>query len=163
MVATKHAVQLSPQTLNAGTALLVEEMGAEFNGNTLQLLKGMLQQQQLTFGIECRALHAPAVPGGANFHASVAIVNVHVSGQAHGFAGGILDHGEWQHGALVLQTEAPRDFCCHALRGRNRRVPQAPELAVQDGFDQVIVVLGNQRHQSRVLPGQCDRLAQKHV
>jgi hypothetical protein len=39
----KNAIQLSAQTLNGATALLVEKMGSKLHGNAVELLESVRQ------------------------------------------------------------------------------------------------------------------------
>src|ERR1700743_1698809 len=57
LMTAQNAVLLCTQTLDAAPALMVEEMGAEFDCDTIKLLERMRQQQQLALRVESPAWH----------------------------------------------------------------------------------------------------------
>src|SRR5215471_8015825 len=63
LVTAQNTVLLGAEPLDAATALVIEEMGAEFDRNAIQLLESIRQQQQFTLGIERAALDALGIPG----------------------------------------------------------------------------------------------------
>ena len=52
-------------------ALVIEEMGAEFDRDAIELFERMLQQQQFALGVERAALNALGIPGRADLDAAV--------------------------------------------------------------------------------------------
>ena len=97
------------------SALLIEEMRAKFNRNTALLLEGVGQQEAFGFGVERAALHAAAVPGGADLDTAVGGVDIHVGGHAHRTATGGVDDGKRGHAALALQAQSAGDFGLHPV------------------------------------------------
>src|SRR5277367_2844250 len=69
LVLPQDPVQFRAQSFDGGTALLIEEMRAEFDRDAIQYIERMGQEQQLALGIQRTALHALSIPGGADFHA----------------------------------------------------------------------------------------------
>jgi len=140
LVVAQHTVEFGAQPLDGAAAWLVEKMRAEFDGDAVEPLKGMAQQQALGLGVEGRALHTLAVPGRADFDAAVGGVDVHVGGHADRPARGRIDHGKWAHAALGLQLQAPLDLGLHGFGTGNGGEPEVPEFAVAHGFAQVVMV-----------------------
>ena len=132
-------------------ALVVEEVRSKLNGDAVQLLKGMGQQQALGLGVERAALHAFAVPGRTNFYAPVGGVDVHVSGHAHCSAGCRVQHGKRAHAALCLQVQPACNFSGHGIWCRDRGVPEVPQFAIAHRIHQIVVVTSGERHQRDML------------
>src|SRR5665647_1961338 len=66
LMAAQDAVLLGAQPLDAAPALMIEEMGAEFDRDAVEFFERVAEQQQFALGIEPAALHAPGVPGRAD-------------------------------------------------------------------------------------------------
>src|SRR5262245_44756128 len=71
LVVAQNAVELGAQPLDAGSALAVEEVGAELHGDATQRLEGVAEQQELAVRVEVGALHGSAIPGRADLYALV--------------------------------------------------------------------------------------------
>ena len=126
-----------------------------------ELLEGVRQQQQFALRIERAALHAPGVPGGADLDAAVGGIDVHIGSHAGDLAVGVV-HRERQHRAGREQAEAAVDFLFHVFGGRDEGVPELPQLAVADGFDQSVDVIVRQRLQPRVRALKGNRFKKGH-
>ena len=61
-VIPEDPVEFSSKSLDRPTTLLVEEVGTEFDGNTIQFLESMLQQHQLAFGVKGPSLDSLSTP-----------------------------------------------------------------------------------------------------
>ena len=61
-VIPEDPVEFGSKSFDRPTALLIEEVGTEFDSNTIQFLKGMLQQQQLAFGVKGPSLDSLPTP-----------------------------------------------------------------------------------------------------
>ena len=125
-------------------------MRAEFHSDAIQRFEGVCQQQQLALSVQRGALHALAIPGGPDFHPPVRRVHIHVRGHPNRLAGCSFDDSEGKHRALRQQSKPSLDLSTHFFRCRHRGVPEIPEFAVFDGFDEVVVMPLRQRLQRRV-------------
>src|SRR6202521_2527924 len=74
-VLPEHAVESGAQSLDRATAMLVHETRAKFNRDARQPFERVRQQEELTFGVQRRALHALSVPRRADLHASIGRVD----------------------------------------------------------------------------------------
>ena len=97
LMLTKYAVQPRPQPLDGSTTLTVEGMSPKFNGNGLQSLERMRQQQQLAFGIQARTLNAASIPSGAYLDTPVPRIDVHVCRHPDRLLDRLVDHGKREH------------------------------------------------------------------
>lgn len=132
-------------------------MGAEFDGDAVHVFEGVGEQHQLALGIDAGALGAGGVPGGADLDPAMRCIGIHVGGHAAQGAGIVAADHEGQHAALLLQMQAAFDLGAHVLRLGDGGVPELPELAVGDGGDERIMVLGMQRLDGGELALQGDR------
>src|SRR5262245_37870002 len=76
LVVAQNAVEFCPEPLDAAATLLIEEMGAEFYRNAIELLEGVAQQHQFALGVERGALHTLGIPCRADFDPAVWRVDV---------------------------------------------------------------------------------------
>ena len=151
LVAAQHTVEFGPQALDGAAALVVEKMRAELHRDAVEVLKGVGQQQALGFGVKRCALHALAVPGGADFDAAVGRVDVHVSGHAHRLARAGEDDSKRAHAALGLQVQAACDFTRHGFGPWDGGVPVVPKFTILNRQDQVVVVCVRQGQELHML------------
>jgi hypothetical protein len=93
-MAAQDTVLLGAEALDGSAALMVEEAGAEFHGNALEVFKGMGKQEKFTLGVNARALNAFSVERGTDFDALVHGIDVHEGGHAESFASTCLRHDE---------------------------------------------------------------------
>ena len=63
LVVAQDAIQPSTQSLDRPHALMVESMGSEFDGNTIERLECIREQQALAIGIHQGALDTLSKPG----------------------------------------------------------------------------------------------------
>ncbi|MCU1257085.1 MAG: hypothetical protein JWM83_3384, partial [Candidatus Angelobacter sp.] len=101
----------------------------------------MRKQEQLALGVERRALHAPAVPGAADFHAAMSLVDIPVTGHTQNFGGIGISYRKGKHPAFRLALKPAANLGFH-LRGiGNYGVPELPQFAIPDGFYQVVMMI----------------------
>ena len=62
-MAAEDAVELGSEALDGAAALMVHEMGAELDGDTVEGFEGVPEQEQLGLGVEAAALDALGIPG----------------------------------------------------------------------------------------------------
>src|SRR3954468_12951720 len=109
---------------------MIEEARAKFDGYALQDVEGMLQQQELRFRIDRRALDALRIPRVPDLEPAMRGLDVEVSRAADDLAACGLAHDE-RHRMLVRAHGKRRiDVSRRAFGCRDGRVPQAPKLAV---------------------------------
>lgn len=130
-------IQLGTQPFDGTAALLVEAMGAELDRDGVQRFKGMMQHQELAFGVEPGTLHRSAIPRGADFQPLVAMVDVHIGGHADG-AGIVVENGKGHHAARLLQRKAAVDFYGHLLWRGYTGVPKLAEVAIGAGLGEIL-------------------------
>src|SRR5262249_27942764 len=107
LVAAQEAVKLGSQALDAAPARMIEEMGAEFDGDAIKLLESVREEQELALRVDRGALSALAIPSRADLDALVDGVDIEKGRHADGRPGKEIDDGERQHLALCRQPEAP--------------------------------------------------------
>jgi len=78
-VIAQDPVFLRPQPRNSRSRLTVHEVGPELDGDSLQRVERMREQEQLGFGVDCGALHAFCIPGVADFKPPMRRFNIHIT------------------------------------------------------------------------------------
>ena len=68
-------------------------------------MKRMGEQEELGLGVQPCPLHPARIPGGADLHAPVHLVNVHVGGHPNHTPCRPVENGEGHHGADRLQRQ----------------------------------------------------------
>src|SRR6185437_2301451 len=160
-VAAQDAVELGAEPLDAAPALRIEKMRAELDGDAVQFLERVAEQHQLRFGVERAALNAFAIPGAADFDATMRRLDVEIVGHADRFA--VLEHAKRQPRPDLLQAEAAVDLARYFIGRRDVRVPELPQLAVFHRLDQAGRVFGCERRDRDVLATQRDRFDPAHA
>src|SRR5262249_3521587 len=140
LVAAQDAVEFGSQPLDAAPARVIEEVRAEFDGDAIEPLESMREQQELALRVDFGALGALAIPSRADLDALVDGIDIEKGRHADGRSGNEVDDGEGQHLALCRQPEAPVDLRAHLFGRRNCRVPEPPQLAVPHGLGEIAEV-----------------------
>src|SRR5690606_36278209 len=100
MIAQEH-VELGAEPFDGAPALVIEEVRAKLHCDATELFEGVLEQQQLTFGIERGTLNALAIPSGADLSAAMRELDVHVRRHSDRLPVGIEDRKR-QHRPVAL-------------------------------------------------------------
>ncbi len=127
---------------------------------TLRPSKAWPKQRQLGARVGARALHALGVPGGADLHALVDGVDVHVVVMPMARAPTSTVKGSM----VPLACSVRRRSISARMRSGpgNARVPERRQLAILGGLDQLLGVRGVQRHQRHVALAQDQWLGPAH-
>ena len=150
-VLAQDAIEFGAEPFNGGAALTIKEMSTKFHGDAVQRFERMREQQQLAFCVHAAALDLLAIPGRADLDATMSGIDIQIGRHADRAAAGFLDHRKGQHRALLLQTHPPFDFGPQPLGRRNHRVPQLPQFAILQRFEQISVMHLRQRHERDAL------------
>ena len=154
----ENAVEFGAKALDSTAALVVHEVSAELDGDAVEILEGVAEEEQLGLGIEAGTLDALRIPGRADLDAAVGGVDIHISGHADGLTAVRIDDGEGQHIARLLKLEAAMDLGLDIFRPRGGGVPKLPDIAVLHGRDQAVEVIDRERVEFDVLALEGDRL-----
>ena len=90
----------------------------------------MGEQQQFTFGIDGGALRPLRVPGMPDLEPAIGGIDIEIARGSHDVTGRIVGNHERHRPQTLAHIERRGHVFTHALRWRNRRVPQPPELAI---------------------------------
>ena len=123
----------APSLAIARAAGEVEPMGAELDGDAAQRFERVRQQQQLAFGVEPGALHAPRVPGVSDLEAAVPGVDIEVARRPDDVAAGVVACHERHRTLLVAHRQRGRDGARASFRARDAGEPEVVEIAVGRG------------------------------
>jgi hypothetical protein len=163
LMAAQDAVLLGAQALDRRPGLPVVPVGAELDGDAVQGVEGVPEQQQFRLGVGAAALGRPGVPGRTDLHPPVRGVHVHVGGHPDHLSGVGPAGGERQHRAGGLLRQPAVDLRAHAVRSRDGGVPELPEPAVARRGHQLVVMLRRERLEDDEVAGQPDGLQEGHV
>ncbi|KAG1466316.1 hypothetical protein G6F57_013277 [Rhizopus arrhizus] len=154
LVVAQHAILLGAEAGDGGARGGVEPAGFQHHADAAQHFEGVLQQQQLGFGIGAGALRARRVPGVAETELGHAGVHVVETGAADDVTGGIADH-ERQPLAFGLRLQRGLHIGLGLLRRRHLGIPELVQAAAFQRGTQAGDVFKLQRLQQHVLPAQC--------
>ena len=93
LVTAQHAVLLGAEACDRRAALLVHPVRPELDGDAVQRLERVRQQQALGFGVQRGPLHALRVPRRPDLETPVRGVDVHERRHADCLVARRLDHG----------------------------------------------------------------------
>ena len=86
-------------------------------------------------------LHPARIPGGADLHAPVHLVHVHVGGHPDHTPCRPVENGEGHHGAGRQQRQPALNLRTHCLGLRRAGVPEPPKLAVLHSSHQLVAMV----------------------
>src|SRR5438128_12287121 len=126
----QHAILFGTQARDRGTRRVVEPMRSKFHGDALELFEGVGEQQQFAFGVDGSALRPLRVPGMPDLEPTIGGIDIEIARRAHDVTRRIIDNYERHRPQTFAHVERRGHVFAHALRRRDRRVPQPPQLAI---------------------------------